>query len=243
MSRRRRLSGLAAAAGTALLALGGYPKGTPAEVDLSEVDWDQSAARQSAEGGADGLSLNRIEDGAWDPSDPNDFYFVTTEGGDTTRAPDDPAARDGGGLWKLSFEDIDAPQLGATLTLLLDGSEAPYLNKPDNVDIDGKGHVLIEEDPGNNAHVARIVAYRIDDGARDVLATFDPALFAPGASGFITQDEESSGIIDAAGVLGRGWFLLDAQVHKANPDPELVEEGQLLAMKVNWRAAFGESDD
>lgn len=36
---------------------------------------------------AEGLTLNRIEDGAWDPSNPNDFYFLTTEGGDTSLAP------------------------------------------------------------------------------------------------------------------------------------------------------------
>ena len=33
-----------------------------------------------------------------------------------------------------------------------------------------------------------------------------------------TIDEESSGIIDAHEVLGKGWFLFDAQIHKTNPD-------------------------
>ena len=36
---------------------------------------------QNAEAAAEGLGLNRIEDGHWDPANPNDFYFVTTEGG------------------------------------------------------------------------------------------------------------------------------------------------------------------
>jgi uncharacterized protein DUF839 len=209
-----------------------YGKGTPAPITLNEVDWDQSGASQNREAAADGLSLNRIEDGAWDPKHPNDLYFLTTEGGDTTQVQAG-VSRDGGGLWKLSFEDIDDPELGATLTLLLDGSEAPYLNKPDNLTVDGEGNVLIQEDPGGNAHVARIVAYAIETGARGVLATFDPALFAAGSPTLITTDEESSGIIDARSVLGRGWYLFDAQVHKANPDPALVEEGQLLALKVD----------
>jgi hypothetical protein len=217
-----------------------YRTNRPAPVSLNAVDWDQSGKRQNDEAVADGLSLNRIEDGGWDPNNPNDFYFVTTEGGSTTPAPDDPATRDGGGLWKLSFEDIEQPELGATLTLLLDGSEAPYLNKPDNVDIDRYGHILIQEDPGGNPHVARIVAYDIATGRRGVMATFDPERFTPGKEKFITADEESSGIIDATDVVGDGWFLFDAQVHKASTDPRHVELGQLLAMHVDdWDAVFG----
>jgi len=31
----------------------------------------------------------------------------------------------------------------------------------------------------------------------------------------------------------KGWFVLDVQVHKANPDAALVEGGQLLAMHID----------
>jgi hypothetical protein len=220
-----------------------YDKGEPAEVDLSEVDWDQSAEAQNREAAADGLTLNRIEDGAWDPRNPDDFYFVTTEGGLGADVPTGATGRDGGGLWRLSYEDIEQPELGGTLTLLLDGSEEPKLNKPDNMDIDSKGNLLIQEDPGNNVSLARIVAYRIKDGARGVVAQFDPALFTEGQPDFITRDEESSGIIDAKEILGSGWFLLDAQVHLARvgPDDEEVEEGQLLAMRVkSWSKVYGD---
>jgi len=72
-----------------------------------------------------------------------------------------------------------------------------------------------------------------------VLATFDPALFEPGAPGFVTQDEESSGIIDASRFLGPRTFLFDAQVHKAHPDADKVEMGQLLALHVDdWSEVF-----
>ena len=100
--------------------------------------------------------------------------------------------------------------------------------------IDGKGNLLIQEDPGNNAQLARIIAFNIGTGDRGVVAEFDRKLFRgkAGDPGFITQDEESSGIIDARKLLGRGWFLFDAQVHKANPDVEKVEFGQLLALHV-----------
>ena len=104
------------------------------------------------------------------------------------------------------------------------------------MDIDRHGNLLIQEDPGNNVSLARIVAYDIDTGRRGVVAQFDPSLFAPkttgGTDATITIDEESSGIVDAQDVLGRGWFVFDAQIHKAHPDPALVELGQVLAMEV-----------
>jgi hypothetical protein len=213
-----------------------FGKDNPQRFTLSEVGWNQTGAAQNAEAKAEGLSLNRIEDGHWDPANPDDFYFLTTEGGDKT--PAEPGvSRDGGGLWRLRFDDIEDPRQGGTLTLLLDGSEAPFLNKPDNMAIDTEGNLLIQEDPGGNAHVARIVAYRIADGARGVLARFDPARFS--GAGAITQDEESSGIIDAIGTVGPRWFLFDAQVHKASGDPETVELGQLLALHVDrWKDVY-----
>jgi hypothetical protein len=212
-----------------------FGKGVPVPFTLGSdeiVDWDSSGARQNADAAAKGLTLNRIEDGAFDPRHPNDFYFVTTEGSPGVD-PEEPAVtRDGGGLWRIRFADVDHPGLGGTIELLLDGSEAPYLNKPDNLGIDDKGNLMIQEDPGNNAHLARIVAYDVDSGARGVVAEFDPALFRAESPSFITQDEESSGIIDAREALGKGWFLFDAQVHKAAADPAEVEPGQLLALHV-----------
>jgi len=47
----------------------------------------------------------------------------------------------------------------------------------------------------------------------------------------LTQDEESSGVIDASAILGEGWYLLDQQAHYAT-DAELVEGGQLLALHI-----------
>ena len=217
----------------------GIGKGTSASFDLAEVPWDLSGAAQNTIAKNDGLTLNRIEDGAWDPRNRNDFYFVTTEGGNGATTE-----RDGGGLWRLRFADVDKPSLGGTLTLLLDGSEAPYLSKPDNVDVDKHGNILIQEDPGLSPHVARIVAYEIKTGRLGVVATFDPALFAPatpgGTDAVLTTDEESSGIIDVGEILGDGWFLFDAQVHKAQADAALVEYGQLLAMKIpNFKKVYG----
>jgi hypothetical protein len=216
-----------------------YGKNVAVPFDLAPINWNQPGSAQNTDAAANGLSLNRIEDGHWDPDHPNDFYLLTTEGGNTT--PNEAGiTRDGGGLWRLHYTDIEQPQLGGTLTLLLDGSETPLFNKPDNMTIDTHGNILIQEDPGGNAHVARIVAYEIATGRRGVVATFDPALFAPvtpaGSDAPITTDEESSGIIDAKDTLGDGKFLFDAQVHKViapETDPSLVEMGQLLLLDID----------
>ena len=223
-----------------------YGKGTPAKFTLGageEVSWDQSGKAQNIEAAADGLTLNRIEDGAFDPRNPEDFYFVTTEGAPgTVPGTDPPVSRDGGGVWRLSLNDVERPWKGGTLTLLLDGGEAPYLNKPDNVGFDRHGHFMIQEDPGNNAQLARIVAYDVDTGERGVVAEFDPYLFESDSPGFLTQDEESSGIIDISRAKGKGWFLFDAQVHTSTglDDPVTqVERGQLLTLRVkDWGKVF-----
>ncbi len=214
-----------------------YGKFNPVPFDLAEIPWDAPGSLQNSQATTEGLTLNRIEDGAFDPRHPRDFYFVTTAGGKGATS-----ARDGGGLWRIRLDDAEDPEAGGTIELLLDGSESPNIWSPDNVDMDTKGHLLIQEDPGNNAHVAQILAYDVDNGDVGAVARFDPARFEPGGSKFITQDEESSGIIDASAVMGKGWFLLDAQVHSSagldNP-PAQVEHGQLMAMKVGkWNKVF-----
>ena len=240
-----------------------YGKGTPAAVTFKEVDWTLGGAAQNALAAANGLTLNRIEDGSFDPLNRNDYYFVTTEGGVGASVSNDPAfpapntvgnGRDGGGLWRLRFKNVDRPELGGTLELLLDGSESIGLNKPDNITIDGRGNLLIQEDPGNNVHLARVVSFRIADTRLGVVAQFDPALFGrdaalTGSPSFLTMDEESSGVVSTSQQFGSDTFLFDAQVHTASglpagPGPatveEYVENGQLLLLKVtSWTSVYG----
>ncbi len=232
-----------------------YNAGDAVPFVLTHNEWNQTGAAQNAEAVADGaLALNRIEDGAFDPNNKNDFYFVTTSGGEGT------GTGGGGGLWKLSWTNIEQPLLGGTLTLILDGTQTfttatgtTTIDSPDNLEIDSSGNILIQEDPGNNVTLAEILAYRISDGARAALARFDANRFLIGGSSYMgTQDEESSGIIDVEDIMPRagkdGVFLFDAQIHTSTGLPagtgpgtvqELVENGQLLLLEVDdWAAVY-----
>ncbi|MGK2936551.1 MAG: alkaline phosphatase PhoX [Solirubrobacteraceae bacterium] len=163
----------------------------------------------------------RPEDGHWDPTNPKVFWFVTT-------ASFAGKSR----LWKLTFVDPARPELGGQVELALDGTEGQKML--DNITVNSQGQVLLQEDPGNQSYVARVWLYTPSLDKLTEVGTFDPALFTPDLPGFITADEESSGIIEAKRLLGTGWYLLNTQVH-ANiaPDPfGLVQRGQLLAMYI-----------
>lgn len=133
-------------------------------------------------------------------------------------------------LWRLTFDDLDRPEAGGRIEILLTNTPGRMF---DNITIDRLGRVFIQEDTGNNPWVSKIWVYGIESSSFVEVAHHDPQFFAPGGANFITQDEESSGIIDAHDIFGEGWFLFDVQVHKASADAELVEGGQLLAMYVH----------
>ena len=237
--------------------------------ELKKVDWNTTPVLFAKDVRDNGSTFARIEDGNWDPTNPNVFYFVTTESNkDPIAAAANPltptVSRDGGALWRLTFKDAQNPLLGAELEMLLNGGEAAMLSKPDNITVTNDGKVvLIQEDPGNNAHLARVLAYRVSDAKLVTLAQFDETMFKKGGSAFITEDEESSGIIDATALLAKkgdtnSYFFLNAQIHTptgavaARPDlagrsaakkdainTATIEGGQYYIMTItDWNAVF-----
>jgi hypothetical protein len=122
---------------------------------------------------------------------------------------------------------------------------------------------LLQEDPGNNAHVARIVAFRPKDGKLATVAKFNTEYFKTGASKFMTIDEESSGIIDVTSLIAKPGdttkhFYFNAQVHTtggytARPDlstkttggilkfnQKTLEGGAYYSLTISdWKAVFG----
>jgi secreted PhoX family phosphatase len=241
-------------------------KNKKTQVEFKEVNWNQSISDFDKSVTAAGSEFARVEDGEWDPNNPNIYYFLTTESNkDPVATAPNPAlpttSRDGGALWRLTFKDAQNPLLGAELEMLLNGGESLYLSKPDNMAVTKSGVIKIQEDPGNNDALARIIAYRIKDGAMATVAQFDPMYFTKSGAKFMTIDEESSGIIDVTDyVKGKNdkntYFLFNAQVHTpglmaARPDmvrsaakqKELnsiaLEGGQYYLMTVgDWDSIF-----
>ena len=203
--------------------------------DLGDVSNLSALELEQASIAAGVARLQRPEDGAWDPRPKhrNDYYFVTTA-----------SLTSNCRLWRLRFDDIEEPELGGTIEILLKGDEGHHML--DNVTIDRWGRILMDEDPGNSGGTAKIWLYQIESRELIQVAEHNGKFFDPASPTFITQDEESSGIIDARRVLGDGWFLLTVQVHKASADTELVEGGQLLALFVDrsiGRPARGDDSD
>ncbi|MFM6841952.1 MAG: alkaline phosphatase PhoX [Candidatus Planktophila sp.] len=238
-----------------------YKIGEKVEVSFNPLNTDPSYADVQAQAQGAGTTFSRVEDGEWDPKNPNVYYFLTTESNKDAAAtapnPAEPTtSRDGGALWRLTFKDVKNPLKGASIEMLLNGTEAPYLAKPDNLAIDESGHILIQEDPGNNAHVSRVIAYRISDGKLGVVAQFDKTYFAADATSLITIDEESSGMVNANAVLRKAgdtasYFFFNAQVHtttskarlESTPvdalDQAAIEGGQYYLLKISdWNKIF-----
>lgn len=185
----------------------------------------------------------RIEDGAWDPrpGKERDYYFVTT-GRITSNADTWRPSR----LWRLRFYDIAHPEWGGDITMLLQnqffaGADAtpdadPSYQMFDNMTIDKYGRIILQEDVGAHPRLGRVYVYGVDSGKLVQVAVHNPKFFGGNAGSnpnFLTNDEESSGVIDAGSIMGDGWFLLVSQAHKPSADPELVEGGQLLSMYIH----------
>jgi Bacterial protein of unknown function (DUF839) len=204
----------------------GIPSGTTfAAAALGNVESWTGAQLETASTASGVTLFQRPEDGSWDTENPNVYYFVTT-------ASFDGFSR----LWRLTFNDASNPAAGGKIDMLLagteDGGTGERYHMLDNITVDSRGRVLMQEDPGNNPYLARLWQYDPPSDTLTVIAEHDPARFQVGGAAFRTVDEESSGIVDASSILGEGWFVLDVQDHTASPDPELVEGGQLLAVHV-----------
>ncbi|MBL9077081.1 MAG: DUF839 domain-containing protein [Planctomycetes bacterium] len=209
-----------------------------------------------------GTTFSRPEDGAWDPTNPRDFWFVTTDRLDTatntgfnqTVGASGPANQTGKSrLWRLRFDDIRSPLLGGEITLVIDGTKNNQkVNMLDNMCVAADGMLYLTEDPGNSTYLGKTWAYDPITDTLVQLVKFDSARWGelavnggtPGAIAPYTNDKEISGVVDVTHLFPHAAdetvLLLDVQDHSSNAavaTPTSVEGGQLLLLRVAPRAA------
>jgi hypothetical protein len=210
------LEGLANNESSAASPLGADEQSTFTMVNLGNVSGMTGVEIDAASEAAGVTTFLRPEDGAWDTLNPNRFYFVTTDAfGQPSR------------LWAADFTDASNPAAGGTIKLLLNGTEGQQMF--DNITVNAQGQVVLQEDVGNNAHLGRVWQYDPSTDSLTQLAQHDPSRFLSSGAKFLTQDEESSGVIDVSHILGNAGenvYLVDTQAHYPIAG-ELVEGGQL----------------
>ncbi|HEY7120034.1 MAG TPA: hypothetical protein VH475_25825 [Tepidisphaeraceae bacterium] len=210
---------------------------------LGDVSAEDDVLLQADSITAGVTQFRRPEDGAWDPSNKNVYYFVTTDvfGGDTR-------------LWKLTFDDITHPERGGRIEIAQDSPASKPGEMFDNITVNSNGDAIVLEDVGNNAYLGGVYQHDASTGDLIRIAQHDSRFFldtdptTPGVQSAAdadpymsgvqgTQDEESSGVVDVSHIFGNGYYLIDVQAHYANSDPELVEGGQLLLINTNAATA------
>jgi hypothetical protein len=202
------------------------------------------------------MNFNRLEDGQFDPANPNRFFFLTTASVGTSSR-----------IYAMDFTDITNPAAGGVITMLGDGQlqssfsggftaydtfdrsatvsstgKAGTMEMADNMTAvtgrDGVTRLLIQEDVGGNARLGRMWLYDtaldslLEVGISDIRLYGSTSWAETGSmvTNPLTIDEEVSGIIPAPW-LGDGWFLQNMQAHY-NIAGELVQGGQVMAVYI-----------
>ncbi len=158
----------------------------------------------------------RAEDGVWDPSHPEDFYFISTAGNSGA-----------GRLWRLRFSDITQPENGGSLSLLLDGTEGAL--GLDNIGFGPDGNLWLQEDPPSSSRLARVWRYILGTDQLEAAFQATPGFFSGGSA--ISTGEETTGVVDVSSILGGPYLLAAVQSHESQPGA-IVQGGQLMLLAV-----------
>ncbi len=183
-------------------------------------------------------TFSRPEDGAWNPLNPSQYYFVTTDRLDNTELAGSQIGLTR--LWRLTFSNIANPAAGGTIDLLIDGQvvSGQKVNMFDNMTVNKTtGNVILQEDVGGAAHNGKMWELNIasftgatNSGTLTMIAKHDSTRFGDVVSGVavpatapFNNDEETSGVIDITSIMagsalhkgnpGEAWYLSVDQAH------------------------------
>ncbi len=181
------------------------------------------------------FAFDRIEDGAFRPGHPNQYFFDTTGGS---------AANSLGRLYQLDLDPRNV--LGpARLSIVYNADQVVAAGRdiavsPDNIAINSD-YIMVQEDGtaqsrpvmGAKGRKGNIWRISLCDGE----ATNVAELAAVGRDGVVTGPGiwETSGIIETSALFGPDSWLFDVQAHAPTraPGTNTVEDGQLMLMLRN----------
>jgi hypothetical protein len=190
-------------------------------VPLSQADNADAATLEAAAQAKGAFDFVRVEDLTVSKTRRRETFF--------TDAGAAGAESQRGRLYRLRIDPADPTR--ASLTLMLDGDAGDDLVNPDNLDISERVAVIQEDRNAENrgpevaGGYAPVLVYDLHSGRLRPVARVTTDLSAPGAQ---PGSWESSGAVDASGLYGRDWWLLDVQSHSAytrqpgpRPGPQL----------------------
>ena len=206
--------------------------------DLTDVQLE------AASDAAGAMTFIRPEDGAFNPNNPNEVFWVTT--GSST-----DGSNELGRLYSLRLHPGN-PLKPATLTIVYNADTVVAAGgdtalSPDNVDA-SRDYLMINEDGTTESRIVMAAKGRdgsiwrfdlvkgptgavgVDNSTAMRVAELDP----PGRDGIPVGPGvwETSGIIDTSTMFGADTWLSDVQAHPPTtaPAPGTVEDGQLFLM-------------
>jgi hypothetical protein len=216
-------------------------------VELPDVEDLTDAQLEAASDAAGAMTFVRPEDGAFNPNNPNEFFFNTT--GSSSGADD--GVNELGRLYSLRLHPGN-PLKPATLDVVYNADTVVAAGgdiaiSPDNIGVSGR-YLMINEDgttesrlvmaaKGRDGSIWRFDLVKGRVGVDASTATRVVQLDPPGRDGVAVGPGvwETSGIIDASAMFGGDTWLSDVQAHPPTTPPVgptvTVEDGQLFLMR------------
>ena len=216
-------------------------------VEVPGADALTDVELEAASDAAGAMTFVRPEDGAFNPDDPDEFFFDTT--GSSSGADD--GVNELGRLYSLRLHPAN-PLKPATLSVVYNADQVvagggDVAISPDNIAVSGR-HLMINEDgttesravmaaKGRDGSVWRFDLTKGKVGVDPSKATRVAQLDPPGRDGVAVGPGvwETSGIIDASSLFGPDTWLSDVQAHPPTAAPGgadvTVEDGQLFLLR------------